>query len=142
MNKQYIGIVVGVVCSLFVGIVISPYVQPKQIELVPWLIEDMGEYNGNIKLYVGQSEGIKTRIIEGIPPPMEILTYLGTTSLGDSYFKIYSRGVIDNTIVIHGINSFNIQPIGWGTYYIVNITAFGKNPSPWVEITISDRIYP
>jgi hypothetical protein len=55
---------------------------------------------------------------------------------------LYQRSIIEHTIVIHGVSGFKIEaPDEWVYYYEVDVTAFGKDPSPWVELTISDRIY-
>ena len=133
MNKQNVGYAVGIICAILLGIFIAPYVQPPVIELVPWIIEEAGEPGGVIRLYLGQRVGAQ----EG----GEIYVYyLGTTSLGDSYFKLYQRSIIEHTIVIHGVSGFKIEG-EWAYYYEVDVTAFGKDPSPWVELTISDRIY-
>jgi len=135
MNKQYVGYAVGLICAIFFGIVIAPYVQPPKIELVPWIIDEAGESGGEIRLYVGQS-------VDAEEGKRILVYYMGTTSLGDSYFKVYQKGIIDHTIVIHGVTGFNVEAPGeWAYYFEVDVTAFGKDPSPWVELTISDRIY-
>jgi len=154
MNKQNVGYAVGIICAILLGIFIAPYVQPPVIELVPWIIEEAGEPGGVIRLYLGQrveaQEGREIYVYYLGTTSLgdsyfklyqrSIIDYLGTTSLGDSYFKLYQRSIIEHTIVIHGVSGFKIEG-EWAYYYEVDVTAFGKDPSPWVELTISDRIY-
>ena len=106
----------------------------EEPELVPWMIEDVGNSTG---------EGVILTIGQSVQYEFLTITYLGTTSLGDSYFQLYARNVIDYTVIIHGINSFRVEalPDQWAYYHVVDVIAFGRHPASWIEISISDRIY-